>query len=67
MWSAGINVLVPFVPYGSLSALICVSHRTSRLTDEVCSTGVSFSALVVLGLIVMYVASSNAVRSAVSA
>jgi signal transduction histidine kinase len=62
------NVLVPFVPYGeSVGALYMrISPDFTLLTDEVQSNfdrvSFAFSALVVLGLIVMYVVSSNAVR-----
>jgi signal transduction histidine kinase len=62
------NVLVPFVPYGEyVGALyIRISPDFTLLTDEVQSNfdrvSFAFSALVVLGLIVMYVVSSNAVR-----
>jgi hypothetical protein len=62
------NVLVPFVPYGEyVGALyIRIAPDFTLLTDEVQSNfdrvSFAFSALVVLGLIVMYVVSSNAVR-----
>jgi hypothetical protein len=62
------NVLVPFVPYGEyVGALyIRISPDFTLLTEEVQSNfdrvSFAFSALVVLGLIVMYVVSSNAVN-----
>ena len=62
------NVLVPFVPYGEyVGALyIRIAPDFTLLTDEVQSNfdrvSFAFSALVVLGLVVMYVVSSNAVR-----
>jgi hypothetical protein len=62
------NVLVPFVPYGEyVGALyIRISPDFTLLTEEVQSNfdrvSFAFSALVVLGLIVMYVVSSNAVH-----
>jgi signal transduction histidine kinase len=62
------NVLVPFVPYGEyVGALyLRVSPDFTLLTDEVQSNfdrvSFAFSALVVFGLIVMYVVSTNAVR-----
>lgn len=62
------NVLVPFVPYGEyVGALyVRIAPDFTLLTDEVQSNfdrvSFAFSALVLLGLIVMYVVSSNAVR-----
>lgn len=62
------NVLVPFVPYGEyVGALyVRVSPDFTLLTDEVQSNfdkvSFAFSALVLFGLIVMYVVSTNAVR-----
>lgn len=62
------EVLVPFVPYGEyVGALyIRISPNFTLLTDEVQSNfdrvSFAFSALVVIGLIVMYVVSSEAVK-----
>ena len=62
------NVLVPFVPYGEFvgALYVRISPDFTLLTGEVQSNfdrvSFAFSALVVLGLIVMYVVSSNAVR-----
>jgi signal transduction histidine kinase len=62
------NVLVPFVPYGEFvgALYVRISPDFTLLTAEVQSNfdrvSFAFSALVVLGLIVMYVVSSNAVR-----
>jgi len=62
------NVLVPFVPYGEYIGVLYVriSPDFTLLTDEVQSNfervSFAFSALVFIGLIVMYVVSSGAVR-----
>ncbi len=62
------NVLVPFVPFGEFvgALYVRISPDFTLLTDEVQANfdrvSFAFSALVVLGLIVMYVVSSNAVR-----
>jgi len=62
------NVLVPFVPYGEFvgALYVRISPDFTLLTAEVQSNfdrvSFAFSALVVLGLVVMYVVSSNAVR-----
>jgi hypothetical protein len=62
------NVLVPFVPYGEYVGVlyIRISPDFTLLTDEVQSNfdrvSFAFSALVFIGLIVMYVVSSGAVR-----
>jgi anti-sigma regulatory factor (Ser/Thr protein kinase) len=62
------DVLVPFVPYGEYVGVlyIRVSPDFTLLTDEVQSNfdraSFAFSALVFVGLIVMYVVSSGAVK-----
>ena len=62
------KVLVPFVPYGEFvgALYLRMSPDFTMLTDEVQSNfdrvSFAFSALIVLGMIVMYVVSSNAVR-----
>jgi hypothetical protein len=62
------NVLVPFVPYGEYVGVlyIRISPDFTLLTDEVQSNfdkvSFAFTALVFIGLIVMYIVSSGAVR-----
>jgi signal transduction histidine kinase len=62
------NVLVPFVPYGEYLGVlyIRISPDFTLLTDEVQSNfdkvSYAFSGLVFLGLIVMYVVSTGAVK-----
>ncbi len=62
------NVLVPFVPYGEYVGVlyIRISPDFTLLTDEIQSNfdkvSYAFSGLVFLGLIVMYVVSTGAVR-----
>ncbi len=62
------NVLVPFVPYGEYLGVlyIRVSPDFTLLTDEVQSNfdrvSLAFSSLVFIGLIVMYIVSTGAVR-----
>jgi len=62
------NVLVPFVPYGEYVGVlyIRISPDFTLLTDEVQSNfdkvSYAFSGLVFLGLIVMYVVSTGAVK-----
>ncbi|HAL57582.1 MAG TPA: histidine kinase [Bacteroidetes bacterium] len=62
------NVLVPFVPYGEHVGVlyIRISPDFTLLTDEVQSNfdrvSFAFSALVFVGLIIMYIVSSGAVK-----
>jgi hypothetical protein len=63
------NVLVPFVPYGEYMGVlyIRITPDFTLLTDEVQSNfdkvSFAFSALVFVGLIIMFVVSSGAVRA----